>query len=157
MNRRTHLLRTLLALALVSAVAAAIAQQAMPASTSQPATQSTPQPASMPQDATGEGRHGGMRERIRQLDANGDGSISRDEAAAMPEFAERFDRLDANGDGVLDPSDRQARKAHARAECFDMADNDKDGKLSRSEFDSMHALCHSKQGLDGGTQPPTTG
>lgn len=37
-----------------------------------------------------------------QLDANGDGYISPDEAAANPQLAEKFKSLDANEDNRLD-------------------------------------------------------
>jgi Ca2+-binding EF-hand superfamily protein len=36
-----------------------------------------------------------------KVDANNDGKLSRDEAAAFPEFAPRFDALDRNKDGLL--------------------------------------------------------
>lgn len=39
------------------------------------------------------------------LDQDGDGVISRDEAEATPGLAESFDALDANADGVLDESE----------------------------------------------------
>jgi Ca2+-binding EF-hand superfamily protein len=35
------------------------------------------------------------------LDANGDGMVSRDEAALTPGLEDSFDQLDANADGVL--------------------------------------------------------
>src|SRR5262245_1758700 len=38
---------------------------------------------------------------FRQLDTDGDGYISRREAAAHPEVAANFDRADADGDGRL--------------------------------------------------------
>lgn len=40
-----------------------------------------------------------------ELDQDGDGIISRDEAEATPGLAESFDALDANADGVLDESE----------------------------------------------------
>jgi Ca2+-binding EF-hand superfamily protein len=36
-----------------------------------------------------------------KADGNGDGRLSRDEAASMPEIAGRFDRLDKDKDGSL--------------------------------------------------------
>lgn len=39
------------------------------------------------------------------LDQDGDGVISRDEAEATPGLGESFDALDANADGVLDESE----------------------------------------------------
>ncbi len=40
-----------------------------------------------------------------EIDENGDGTISRDEADAAPGLADNFDSLDANGDGALDESE----------------------------------------------------
>ncbi len=51
--------------------------------------------------ATGEGTDMSFDE----LDQDGDGVISRDEAEATPGLGESFDALDANADGVLDESE----------------------------------------------------
>lgn len=40
-------------------------------------------------------------QRFDRLDANGDGRLSREEAAAYPELAQRFEQIDANKDGFL--------------------------------------------------------
>ncbi len=40
-------------------------------------------------------------QRFEKLDANGDGRLSREEAAAYPEMAQRFDQIDTNKDGFL--------------------------------------------------------
>ena len=51
-----------------------------------------------------------------------------------PDFA----TLDANGDGRLEKSEMP--EGHRMAgEHFDMMDKDKDGKVSKAEFDAMHA------------------
>ncbi len=41
------------------------------------------------------------------LDTDGDGNLSREEAAAMPQLAQVFDQADADGDGVLTPQEYQ--------------------------------------------------
>lgn len=56
-----------------------------------------------------------------------------DHAAMAPDFA----KLDANSDGQLEKS--ELPKDHPMAGHFDMMDKDKDGKVSRTEFDAMHA------------------
>jgi len=40
-------------------------------------------------------------QRFNQLDTNGDGQVSRDEAAADPAMAQRFEQMDVNKDGFL--------------------------------------------------------
>ena len=81
--------------------------------------------------------HGGPRhgDGFKKLDTDGDGKVSRTEAAAQPRFAERFDTMDANRDGVLDRSDRELRGKQRRDAWFAKADTDKDGKLTRAEID----------------------
>jgi Ca2+-binding EF-hand superfamily protein len=69
---------------------------------------------------------------FKKLDANKDGSISRDEWKGRPKA---FDRLDANHDGKLDEADRGARQK-AR---FDRVDANHDGQVSYAEFSAKHA------------------
>ena len=77
-----------------------------------------------------------------KLDVDKDGRISRAEAAAQPKFAARFDTMDVNKDGFVDRVDFQARRAQRRNDCFDKADTDRDGKLSRDEFTKAGEICH---------------
>ncbi len=42
---------------------------------------------------------------FEELDQDGDGVVTRDEAEATPGLGENFDALDANADGVLDESE----------------------------------------------------
>jgi len=58
----------------------------------------------------------GQGERWKKLDTDGDGRISRAEAAASPKLAEHFDRIDTNKDGYLSAEDLQAaRAAHGKS------------------------------------------
>jgi len=90
--------------------------------------------------------HGGM-DGMRKLDADGDGRISRAEAAAHAAFAERFAQADRNRDGYLVRSELEALRAQHRAErqaghkarieaSFAKADANRDGKLSRAEIET---------------------
>jgi Ca2+-binding EF-hand superfamily protein len=131
MNKRYGWIVMMLA---VSAFGVAAAQQA--------ATQSRPSP-------------------MQRMDANGDGAITREEAARFPRLAERFDDLDKNHDGKLSADELPAGRRHAgagggpgmdpqwreqmekqRAACFDKADSNKDGQLSREEFGRLPQVCH---------------
>ena len=76
-----------------------------------------------------------------KLDTNGDGVISRSEAAARPRLAEHFDKLDTNKDGVLSQDELMAaRKKHAEAR-FTKLDTDNDGRISRAEAQSAPHLA----------------
>jgi hypothetical protein len=50
---------------------------------------------------------------LAQIDANGDGLITREEFAAPA--IKRFDRLDANGDGIVTPEERAAARRGTRS------------------------------------------
>ena len=84
-----------------------------------------------------------MQRHFAELDKNGDGTISRDEAAAHKGLAKHFDAIDANKDGKLTKDEMQAYRAtrHAeQAEKFDKkfkaADKDNDGALTKAEAEA---------------------
>jgi Ca2+-binding EF-hand superfamily protein len=91
----------------------------------------------------GKGRPGHQGHgRLMAADTDKDGRVSRAEAQAVQaRSADRFDQMDVNKDGYLDRSDLQARIAQRRGECFAKADADKNGQLSRAEFDKMGEAC----------------
>ena len=73
-----------------------------------------------------------------KIDANGDGVISKTEAAAYPRLAARFDQLDANKDGKLSADERPAHgRGHARGDRHGgplrALDADNDGRISKAE------------------------
>ena len=82
-----------------------------------------------------EGRdgRGGMAERLKQADTNGDGMISRAEAAALPMIAKHFDEIDTNHDGQITAEELRAFHEKKRAEHFKKIDTNGDGKISRAE------------------------
>ena len=99
------------------------------------------------------GKQGGHG-RMIAADTDKDGRISRAEAdAANAKASERFEQMDVNKDGYLDRSDREARSAQRRAECFGKADADKNGQLSRAEFDRMGESCGPMRDGIGKRQP----
>lgn len=90
------------------------------------------------------GGKGGGHGRMMAADTDKDGRISRAEAqAAHAKAGDRFEQMDVNNDGYIDRSDREARTAQRRGECFGKADTDKNGQLSRAEFDKMGEACGS--------------
>lgn len=82
-----------------------------------------------------------------KLDANGDGSIDRTEAAASTRLAGKFDQLDRNRDGRLGVDERPQRGEHGRrghrggpdGRGTERLDQDGDGRISRAEFDAGKA------------------
>ena len=77
-----------------------------------------------------------------RLDANGDGAVDRTEASHRPHVAKNFDALDRNKDGRLTADERprhhggKHRGGHGGMERMD---SDKDGRISRAEFDAGQA------------------
>jgi Ca2+-binding EF-hand superfamily protein len=91
------------------------------------------------------GAHG--QGRMRAADTDNDGRISRAEAqAAQAKAGDRFEQMDVNKDGYIDRADMQARVAQRRGECFGKADTDRNGQLSRTEFDNMGEACGAMRG-----------
>lgn len=93
------------------------------------------------------GHRGGGMGHVVKLDTDGDGRISRAEAAAQPKVAARFDQTDGNRDGYLVRSELRASAERHRGESmakhrerfdakFAKADSNGDGKLSRAEAEA---------------------
>jgi len=75
-----------------------------------------------------------------KLDSNGDGIVDRTEAAQHPRLAGKFDELDKNKDGKLTKDEMPARHGHGHdkpghgpREAMSRLDTDKDGRISRAE------------------------
>jgi len=87
-----------------------------------------------------EGHEGGQHMGFTDMDRDGDGLISREEAAGNPRLSEHFDSIDVNKDGKLSrdevKSSFRTMHEHGRQqfdEAFTKADSDSDGKLSLAE------------------------
>ncbi|AUI92558.1 EF-hand domain-containing protein [Xanthomonas oryzae] len=109
---------------------------AVPAQAAQFGTLDTNKDGKLSRDERPHHRRGGRGEWMAKLDTNKDGRISREEAKANPKFAARFDQMDLNKDGFIDRADRELRMQQHRDAWFAKADTDKDGKLSKAEFDA---------------------
>jgi Ca2+-binding EF-hand superfamily protein len=59
-------------------------------------------------------QHAMRKGNMKALDKDGDGKISREEAAANPKLAKRFDMIDTNHDGFLSAEELAAYKASKR-------------------------------------------
>ena len=76
------------------------------------------------------------QKKMQAIDKNGDGKISRDEAAAYPRLAKRFDAIDANKDGFVTPDEMKTAHTKRTAAKLKAIDADGDGRLSRAEVDA---------------------
>ena len=71
--------------------------------------QTPAEPAKTEKTDKGEKRAAHMQERLKAADKNGDGKISREEAAAsLPKLAKRFDKIDVNKDGFITKEEMKA-------------------------------------------------
>jgi len=76
--------------------------------------------------------------KLKAIDTNNDGMISKAEAASHPHLAKNFDAIDTNHDGQLSVDELKAYKAahpHGAkgAKGFAAADTNHDGQIERSE------------------------
>lgn len=113
--------KTLLTLAVLTALAAGTAFAATAPAPGASATSAQPAPRA-------------------KLDSNGDGSVDRTEAAKHSRLAGKFDELDKNKDGKLTKDEMPARhdrghdkRGHDPREAMSRLDTDKDGRISRAE------------------------
>lgn len=96
---------------------------------------------------------------FKTIDSNGDGKISKEEAAAKsPNLAANFDAVDTNKDGFLSLKEiwdaqqkmseavRQANEKFTRS--LQKADKNNDGKLSREEAKALPRLSNNFDQID---------
>jgi EF hand len=87
------------------------------------------------------------KQRMSELDTDGDGEISEDERAAAraKREAEMLERLDKNKDGKVDDAERDAARKDRATEMHARLDKNGDGKLS---VDEMQTGRISRMGVD---------
>jgi Ca2+-binding EF-hand superfamily protein len=83
-----------------------------------------------------------------RMDKNGDGQISREEAAAFPHLSKRFDKIDTNRDGILSKDEMKAAAQQMRDHRFALIDTNNDGLISRSEAAARPKLAAHFEQLD---------
>ena len=71
--------------------------------------------------------HGGKHHKMKKMDTDGDGSVSKDEFMAYME--KKFAKKDKNGDGVLSADEMKRMKKHRDGKCGE-------GKCGEKKSDS---------------------
>lgn len=89
-----------------------------------------------------------------KADADGNGVLTR--AEAQTNATAMFARMDANGDGKLDRSDRAAKRTEMQAKAFERFDANKDGQISKAEWD-QHAADRAAKRAERGEQRAEAG
>lgn len=98
-----------------------------------------PAPRGGAEAGRGAGARGGLRERLRRMDADRDGIVTREEFTGPQRF---FDRLDADGGGTItaDEVERLAGRGAAAGRRPGLepgaVDADKDNRVSKPELDA---------------------
>ena len=85
-----------------------------------------------------DGGKGPRAERVfQQMDTDGDGRVSREDARSFA--IARFARVDADGDGQITKDERRAARKARRGERMARLDTDGDGMISKVEMSAMAA------------------
>ncbi|MBL8517509.1 MAG: hypothetical protein JNM76_11150 [Betaproteobacteria bacterium] len=101
------------------------------------------------QAGEGKGDHGKhAMERLAEADKDGDGKLSKDEAAALPRLAKRFDQIDANKDGFITKEEMKAARQKHDGDRLARVDTDRSGTITRAEAERMPKLKENFDKLD---------
>ena len=82
----------------------------------------------------------GQHPRLEEIDADGDGNVSRDEVDAKR--SEKFAQADSDGDGVIGSDEFGARAGRM----FDRADSDGDGVITNEERKAVRKAMKERRG-----------
>jgi len=92
---------------------------------------------------------------FKKADTDSDGTLTRDEAKALPRVAKHFDQIDTDKDGKVSLKELQAsmkqvhKEMHERAvQRFKSADKDNDGTLTKEEAKAMPRVAKNFDAID---------
>jgi Ca2+-binding EF-hand superfamily protein len=92
---------------------------------------------------------------FKKADTDNDGTLTKDEAKAMPRVAKNFDAIDTDKDGTVSLAEIQVamkkmtKEAHKRGvERFKAADKDNDGTLTKGEAKAMPRVAKNFDAID---------
>jgi Ca2+-binding EF-hand superfamily protein len=92
---------------------------------------------------------------FKKADPDNDGTLTRDEAKAMPRVAKHFDSIDTDKDGTVSLDEIRASIKKARKEMHDRgvqrfksADRDNDGTLTKDEAKAMPKVAKNFDAID---------
>jgi hypothetical protein len=105
--------------------------------------------------AAPEGKAGDFAARFKAADTDGNGMLSRQEAAALPRIAKHFDEIDANKDNQITAEElrafhQKARGEHGkhRGDMLKKLDTDGDGRISMQEAQAAPRLAEHFKDID---------
>jgi Ca2+-binding EF-hand superfamily protein len=95
---------------------------------------------------------------FKKADTNNDGTLTKEEAKAMPRVLKNFDAIDTDKDGTVSLDEIRAAMAKARkggkdmhaqaVERFKAADKDNDGTLTKEEAKAMPKVAKNFDAID---------
>ena len=105
-----------------------------------------------------------MEAHFKAADKDNDGSLTREEAKAMPRVAKNFDAIDADKSGTVTLAEihtsmkDRAKEMHERGmESFKAADRNGDGMLDREEAKAMPRVAKNFDAIDADKSGTVTG
>ncbi|MEO8627393.1 MAG: EF-hand domain-containing protein [Betaproteobacteria bacterium] len=93
--------------------------------------------------------------KFKKADKDSDGTLTKDEARAMPRVAKHFDTIDADKDGTVSLDEIKTSMAGAKKNmhnkgeaAFKKADKNSDGKLDKDEAKAMRRVAKNFDAID---------
>ena len=96
-----------------------------------------------------------LDDKFKAADKDNDGTLTKEEAKAMPHVAKNFDAIDTDHDGTVSMDEIKAAMQHAKQAmhdkgkaAFEKADADHDGTLDKQEAKAMPRIAKNFDAID---------